>query len=494
MFTPQAMALCDFYKFSHRPQYPKNTEVVSSIWTPRTCRIGGADGAVMYNLQAFNQEWLIDFFNEHFFKQPIDDVLKKYTRFVKYTLGDQNPEVKHIADLHDLGYVPLHIRALPEGTMVPIRVPMFTSQNTEKDFFWFTNWVETLMSCEIWQSINNATIAQVYKKLLHNYAMKTVGDASFVKFQGHDFSMRGMAGLYAATRSGSAHLLSFVGTDTAPSIEYTEHFYGADIEKELIGTSIPATEHSVMCAHGKDEHATFKFLITELYPKGFVSIVSDTWNYWDVLTKVVYDLRNVIVNRDGKVVIRPDSGDPVKIICGDPNGKTEAERKGTIEILWEIFGGTMTLKGYKQLDPHIGAIYGDSITTIIADKILSGLEAKGFASTNVVFGIGSFTYQHNTRDNLGQALKATACIVDGQERQMFKDPVTDSGVKKSPKGRIVVYRDLDTGVLKCQDGLSLLEEYPNDLLRTVFLDGKIQNFQTFSEIRNRLAECTGVPF
>jgi Nicotinic acid phosphoribosyltransferase len=238
-------------------------------------------------------------------------------------------------------------------------------------------------------------------------------------------------------------LLSFTGTDTIPAIDWLEHFYNADAEKELIGGSVPATEHSVMCLGGNEtEKETFLRLITEVYPKGIVSIVSDTWDYWKVVDKLLRELKPNIMSRDGKVVIRPDSGDPVKIVCGDPDSYNVPVRKGTIEVLWDIFGGTINSKGYKQLDPHIGVIYGDSITLDRCRDICENLKQKGFASTNIVFGIGSYTYQYVTRDTFGFAMKATHGIVNGQPVDIYKDPITDDGVKKSAKGLLCVNNDL----------------------------------------------------
>jgi nicotinamide phosphoribosyltransferase len=365
-----------------------------------------------------------------------------------------------------------------------------TIQNTDKRFFWLTNYVETIASCELWPVYTAATIANEYRKLLDAAAMRTVGNTDFVQFQGHDFSMRGMMGLEAAILTGVGHLCSFVGTDTIPSIPAAEYYYNANVEKELVGTSIPATEHSIQCAYENDMEYLER-MISVVHPNGFVSIVSDGYDFWDVIGRVIPALKEKILARSGgpvgdRVVIRPDSGDPVLIICGDPNGKTELERKGAIEALWDIFGGTITEKGFKLLDSHIGLIYGDAITLRRAQEIVERLEAKGFASINVVFGIGSYTYQYNTRDTFGFALKSTACVIDGKEKQIFKDPKTDNGVKKSQKGKVAVWKDA-TGKIVYTDGMTLECEVIGDLLQPIFLNGIVLNEQTFSEIRKRLA-------
>jgi nicotinamide phosphoribosyltransferase len=453
--------------------------------------MSGVDHVVAFGFQAFVQKYLIDYFNENFFNRSKLSVVEEYSRVIANTLGIKDPDTKHIEQLHDLGYLPIKIQALAEGTLVPLRVPMLTVENTDSRFFWLTNFLETLMSCELWLASTSATTANEYRKLLTWWAEHTdKANKGFVQFQGHDFSMRGMASLEAAMSSGSGHLLSFVGTDTIPAIIHLENYYGADITKELVGTSIPASEHSVACAYGKDNEADYyKRLITEVYPSGFVSIVSDTWDFWAVLENIIKPMKNVILHRDGKVVIRPDSGDPVKIICGDPDSDNPLAKKGAIEILWDIFGGTVNDQGYKVLDPHIGCIYGDAITLTRCREICEKLAEKKFASTNVVYGIGSYTYNYVTRDTFGFALKSTSVTRSGQEIGIFKDPVTDPGsIKKSLVGRVAVMRDLaDGNKLIAVDHQTSHSRLPN-LFNTIFENGKVENFQTLSEIRKRLLE------
>ncbi|MBW5447658.1 nicotinate phosphoribosyltransferase [Cohnella sp. CFH 77786] len=487
-FVYPASLLCDFYKVSHKNQYPKGTELVYSTWTARTSRVANIDKVVAFGFQAFIKEYLIDYFNDLFFGRSKEEVADEYKRVIQYALGVTSPDASHIEQLHDLGYLPIRIKAVKEGTLVPIKVPMLTIENTKPEFFWLTNYLETLMSCQLWMPATSATLAYEYRKILEAYARETNGDTSFVPFQGHDFSMRGMSSLEAAKCSGAAHLISFTGTDTIPAILYLEDHYNANMENELVGTSIPATEHSVMCAHGRDEMASYRYLIKEVYPSGFVSIVSDTWDLWSVLDVVIRGLKDDILSRDGKVVIRPDSGDPVKIVCGDPESENEFERKGVIELLWDIFGGTITERGYKQLDSHIGAIYGDAITIDRCREICEKLAAKGFASTNMVYGIGSYTYQYNTRDTFGFALKSTFAIVNGEERKIYKDPATDSNkFKKSQTGLVRVVKE--DGKMTYIDNLSR-EQYAQyadaDLLEEVFVDGKLVREHTLGEIRAEL--------
>lgn len=480
--------LCDFYKISHREQYPTGTDKVYSTWTPRTSRMEQVTEVVNFGLQGFVKDFLIGFFDENFFGRPKHKVVAEYARVLKYALGVQNPPTEHIEYLHDLGYLPLLIKSLPEGTKVPLRVPTTTLENTDPKCYWLTNYIETLFSCELWKATTNATLANEYRKMLERYALETAGDISFVQFQGHDFSMRGMGGVHNAAVSGAAHLTSFVGTDTIPAISYLEEFYGADIEKELVGTSIPATEHSVQCAYG-DDLAYLRRMVNEVYPNGFISIVSDGYDFWDVVGRVLPLLKNDILARTGgplgdKVVIRPDSGDPVKIVCGDldaPEGSLQ--RKGAIEALWDIFGGTTNALGFKQLNPKIGLIYGDAITLQRCEEICKRLREKGFASTNMVYGIGSYTYQYNTRDTFGYAVKSSLVSINGVEKAIYKDPKTDDGVKKSLKGRVVVVRE--NGKLVAKDEQPNINNV-NDLLEVVFLNGELIRTETLAEVRAKV--------
>ncbi|WP_310554702.1 nicotinate phosphoribosyltransferase [Flavobacterium sp.] len=479
------LLLTDGYKVDHRRQYPDNTTLVYSNWTPRKSRIDGVEEVVFFGLQYFLKKYIIHDFEDYFFKRPKAEVVAKYSRRINNYLGENQVGIKHIEDLHDLGYIPMVFKALPEGASVPIRIPMFTMYNTKPEFFWLTNYFETLLSAVVWLPCNSATIAKQYRLVLDKYAQETSSIPEFVDWQGHDFSMRGMGGIEAAITSAAGHLLSFTGTDTIPAIEFFEEYYNANSDVELIGGSVAATEHSVMCMGTTEgEYETFKRLICEIYPKGIVSIVSDTWDLWKVLTDYLPRLKEEIVGREGKVVIRPDSGDPADIICGNPNGKTEQEKKGVIELLWDVFGGSTNAKGYKELIPQIGAIYGDSITVERATNICERLKQKGFASTNVVLGIGSFTYQYNTRDTFGFAMKATYGEVNGEGRAIFKDPITDDGTKKSAKGLMKI--ELENNIYKLIDEVTWEQEKQGEL-KEVFRDGTLLVDCTLIEIRKQIA-------
>lgn len=481
----------DFYKSGHRQQYPEGTTLVYSNFTCRSDKLFNVprnlgiydERVVVFGLQYFIKHFLIDLWNDEFFSKPKDTVVSKYKRRLDYSLGVDAVPVDHVEALHDLGYLPLCIKALPEGTLCPIRVPILVIYNTRPAFFWLTNYVETILSTYIWKPMTSATTALCYKRLLTKYAAETGVDLGFTAYQAHDFSFRGMSSPQDAAISGAAHLTSFVGTDTVIAIDLLEDYYGGDCEKELLGCSVPATEHSVMCLGGEDDEVgTFKRLITETYPNGIVSIVSDSWDFWKVIGEYSATLKPEIMARSGKLVFRPDSGDPVKIICGDADAPEGTPgHKGAVQVLWEVFGGTGDT--FRTLDSHVGLIYGDSITIERAHRILEGLASKGFSSANIVFGVGSYTYNYVTRDTFGSAIKATYGVVNGEARAISKNPKTDNGIKKSACGLLKV--------VKVGGKLTLLEnqeqiDSADDELLPVFKDGKLLIDYTIADIRTRI--------
>ena len=483
---------CDFYKTGHRQQYPKGTTMVYSNLTARSDRLSTIpehlnDGTVVcFGIQYFIKDFLVDAWRTGFFGQPKSKVVAKYKRRMDTSLGVGAVPIDHIEALWDLGYLPICIKALPEGSLAPFRVPMLVIYNTHPDFFWLTNYLETALSCYLWKPMTSATVARAYRRLLERYAKETGASKGFIPYQAHDFSARGMSGPEDAALSGAGHLCSFRGTDSVAAIDLIEEYYNGYAEDREIGSSVPASEHSVMSMGSREsEVETFRRFITELYPRGIVSIVSDTWDFWNVITEYARELKPEIMARDGKLVFRPDSGDPVKIICGD--GKApwgSPQQQGAVVMLWKLFGGTVNDKGYRTLDSHVGLIYGDSITLERAEAILDGLRSSGFASDNITFGVGSYTYQHVTRDTFGFAVKSTYGEIDGVGRDIFKDPVTDSGTKKSARGRIAVVR---------KDGqFTLVDQQPQiDMpgccMREVFRDGKLLIDESIYDIRNRAA-------
>ena len=305
--------------------------------------------------------------------------------------------VDHIIALHKLGYLPIRIKALPEGSYCPIGCPVLTITNTHPDFAWLTNYLESILSNILWQPMTSATISDVYRRELVRHAMKTgfynPNDLSNLDFLCHDFSMRGMSSLETTITSGMAHLTSFCGSESVPAIKMIEYYYKADTKKELIAATVPATEHSVECSNATndsgipDDEIYFKRMLDE-FPDDIISIVADGYDYWYFITKIVPKYKEQIMSRNGRVVIRPDSGDPVKIICGDSEADDQFVKMGSYEFLWNTFGGTFNEKGYKVLDTHIGLLYGDSINMKRQRMIYAQLEDKMFAATNLILGIG----------------------------------------------------------------------------------------------------------
>lgn len=521
--------VCDAYKIAHRKLYPPGTEVIYSNATARKSRIEGQNEVVIFGIQYFVQKYIIEDWNNNFFNLPIEDITKEYKRIIKNTLGEDAADTEHLEYLHNLGYLPIEIKALPEGTLCPIGVPFMTFVNTDPKCFWLTNYLETISQTVTWLPITSATSAFRFRNMLNQWAEKTSSCPELVQWQGHDFSMRGMSSFESCQVSGAAHLLSFTGTDTIPAILFLEKYYGADCTKELIGGSVPASEHSQQQSYYQediDNENSYIDGVLNAFPTGIVSIVADGFDYWKFISVNIKNFKDRILSRSGKVVIRPDSGDPVRIVCGydvtetsysfeeliDKSARqtaylklwdniecfktsegryltradgeiTALEAKGSIQVLYEIFGGTRNDKGYIELDPHIGLIYGDSITFERANQMSALLAQKGFASTNIVYGIGSYQYQYVTRDTYSIAFKATLVKMNGVVKSIFKSPKTGDGMKKSAKGLLSVVKNNGSLIL-INDCTKEQEE--SSELKTIFKDGVQYNKPTLSEIRERL--------
>lgn len=520
-FTPTLLK--DMYKVFHPFAYNPLMTHVHGNFTNRHGKYSntGMEHVVFVGLQYFILDTLIENWNTNFFCKPKAQAIHEYSRVVNSALGKEI-NTKHFEDLHDLGFLPLEIKALPEGSLVPYGVPCLTVTSTVEHFGWCTNMIETCLSAELWGICTSATTAFAYRS---RFEAEPSLNKEMIPFMGHDFSYRGMFGTQAAAMSGFGHLCSFLGSDTIPAALFAEKFYRADVDKELVFTSVDATEHSVMCSYGMEgEIESLEHLMNNVTPNGILSVVSDTWDFWKLVTEYLPKLKDQIMSRDGTVVIRPDSGDPVKILTGHTIGKLrnewgsddaevyeidgtfykgevrynefgdvllanrievpDYEVKGLIECLWDTFGGTTDENNMRLLDSHIGAIYGDSITLERQDQIIKRLVAKKFVPS-VVLGIGSYTYQYVTRDTHGSAMKATDIQMGtGNHMPIFKDPKTDRS-KKSAKGLLMVVKE--DGVYKLIDNVSPEDEASDrNELRTVFFNGQMKSFTTLSEIRSRI--------
>ncbi|CAH9014122.1 nicotinate phosphoribosyltransferase familyprotein [Vibrio phage 495E54-1] len=544
----------DFYKMFHKEAYHPDITKVYSNYTSRNGRLSnvkGNDEVVFVGLQYFIKDVLIKEWNETFFELPKHAAIRAIKRITDNCLGFDY-DASHFEALHDLGYLPISIKALPEGVSVPYGVPPVTFVNTVEGFQWLSNYIETVFSTENWLIQTSATTAKAY---LSN-TIKAFDNAGLphdlIPFMCHDFSMRGMAGRHAAAMSGFGHLTSFAGTDTIPAILFAEKYYNANVENELVGVSVPATEHSTATSYitsmAQEKGITkleaevdyVRYLMTKV-PTGILSHVSDSFDFWKFVSEGLPMLKEDILSREGKLVVRPDSGDPVKVLTGlryenyevalaewldkeelggwwlkdkyevlEKDGKyfnfeadsdyypespeyqfdkelklldelPEYEVKGLIECLGDIFGTTESPTGLKLLPDNIGAIYGDSITLARQQQIIERLEDKGYVAL-VVLGVGSYSYQYVTRDTHGSAVKATWVEKAGEGVDVFKDPKTDSK-KKSAKGLMRI--ELEEGTYVMYDKQTREQEQQGEL-KEVFRDGKLLLSTTLAEIRQRV--------
>ena len=485
MIDMNPLLLSDTYKQTHDRMYPKNLDYLVSYLVPRKSMLAETAEMVFFGLQAFVKDFLIDYFDKNFFKKGLSELLSEYQYYMDIQLGRGNYDIQKVVDLHALGYLPLCINALPEGTRVPMGVPCVELTNTKAGFAWLVQWVECMLQTELWKICNHATIADMYLTCATKWYDKTT-DGVNPREACADFGFRGMSCVEEATKCSAAWLTAFNKTSTIPALAWVQKFYSPE---EPVGRGGVSTEHSVMCANfaiDGDEITFVKKLLTQLYPDTSFSMVSDSYDYWNMVKNIIPACKPEILKHNGKLLIRPDSGD-MRTIAPD-----------TVQSLWDTFGGTINSKGYKVLDPHIGVIYGDGCTLRNVDYVWSELERRGFAATNVVFGVGAFCFTSmwegdrlivNSRDTFGMAMKATAGILkDGTKIEIFKDPKTDpTGLKKSLKGRVSVIRD-DDGKLVVVPYQSTLDYSGRNILRSVFHTGtQSQPTTTLNNIRWRLA-------
>lgn len=574
MFKPISLFYSDGYKVGHKKMLAKGTTKLYGTWIPRSTKYapGGITKIVSFG-QQLTMRWLHDEFQENFFSQP-RFAATQFGKDMSMYLGMEY-DASHFEALHDVGYLPIRIKALPEGIETNPNVPHMTFINTIDGFAWLTLYLETIISSLAWKPATSATIALQYRRNLVKWVMKTdPNNAWLIQFLAHDFSARGLSP-WDMLSSGLGHASSFRGSDSIIVIPGARYFYD-EPENEVCINSVNASEHSVSTTKiftVGEQQMIADWLVD--FPKGILSIVSDTFDLWKLITEYLPANKQAIMARDGKLVIRPDSGDPVDIICGEINNKTymdlskyynyldspvnhpyyfidslldevredtphgecgpeewesvyqingkiykakihniqwnrydkqyyyiemfekakvtveeihiEPKHKGVIELLWDIFGGTVNEQGFKVLDPHIGAIYGDSITLDRQIEIYERLASKGFAATNIVLGVGSYTYQMNTRDTFGFAAKGAWFEVDADGEKIgfdiFKDPATDHGkTKKSLKGLIMVDENLEVHT-QCTP-----EQEAQGILQTIYEDGKFYNQTTLTEIRAKLEQ------
>lgn len=555
----------DGYKLDHISQYVEGTTRVYNNFTPRSDKLarvvrGHFDGTVVFfGLQMAIMEWHRRW-QTQFFDQPKEKVLKAYIRRVKHYAGQDNGDygISMMSALHDLGYLPIRIKALPEGSKVPMRVPCFMMNNTHDNFAWLVNYSETYFSTMVWPMCNAASLSEQYWKASLRAAEKSGAPAFWAAIANHCFAGRGHRGDQDGSMSAMAHMLFSIGTDTLWAIDDIEEYYLADVETQCIGVSVNAFEHataSQRIAHYGSEKEAVRDALTRIYPRGILSYVIDTEDAFGFIDRSVRELKDIILNRQPdsaglcKFVLRPDSSrkSPKEIILGYrvlptewirsamqvndsiitllnqgyhwaeareagydtlyfngeyydieyfeakeklhgsirlANGFDDLERRGMLDLLWEIFGGTINEKGLRVLNDKVGIIYGEGITLEMQTEIYDEMIARGWCVSNVLFGVGSWAFlKDSSRDSYGIAIKATNSVVNGENLAMQKKPKTDSGLKHSAKGLIRVEEENGTFVMYDNQ---TPEQYEQGAMRDVFADGNLLISQSFVEIRERL--------
>lgn len=512
-FNCNAMLLKDFYKMCHLSMIPQGMTKSTSYYTPRMTRVKRWPKVVNFGLQAFCKTYLIDYFNENFFNKTEKEVVDEYKKYSEYTMIGAPIDVEPIRKLHQLGYLPIEIDSLPEGVLVPMHCPIFAVTNTHPDFAWLGQALESLISAESWYDMIAATVGHSYREVVNKFYDETCDDNVPRRRALGNFDFRGDAGLDASLKAGAGWCLSFVNSATVPVIPFLEKNYNCDCTKEEVAFGAVSTEHFVMCSNSafdimnnpdetyeyKDidpmrERVFLKRLLTELYPNTSFSCVCDSYDYWNVVDNILPTLKDEILNHNGCFLVRGDSGDCVKVV-------TE-----TVFHLWNTFGGTINSKGYKVLNPHVKALYGDSITIQRAEEIFNILKVNGFAACNVSLGVGSFSMhcieeegmlKPFTRDTFSSCIKATYAEFTDEngnvsKMPIFKDPKTDrenggGNFKKSQRGCCMVVKD-NNGEYSYTDGY-VWNDVDNDSLnelRPLFVDGVLVREDTLNDIRNRL--------
>lgn len=529
-FNP--MTACDYYKLGHLTMSAKKVEQVVSTWTPRHHKYDEKNRyTVHFGTQYVLKRWFIEAF-EDFFKSDFEIYENDFRVVIGSTFNTNylSNIIAAFKELHEIGYLPITVYSLPEGSLVADGCPVVMMSNTIDGFGWLVQFLEDLWSANSWLASTSATTAYYRRKEALPYFRKTAGNPRTVHSLCGDFSLRGHTSLEAGAVSGMGHLLSFDKTATIDANRFAALYYNA----ENAGAGTPSLEHSVVetsvsyfmdvlehyldtnedmeeivdytsvdraCALGYEnrliaEMMFISHLLVKAQPHGTFTYVADTYDYWGIVGKVLPLIKDLIVRREGKFILRPDSGDPVKVILGNLESNDYWERMGTMDSLALIFGTTMNNKGFRVLESHVGWIYGDAITSGRQEQILKGLVVKNYSAENAIFGIGAYSYQYVTRDTRGFAIKAvSARVKDGFEKPIFKEPKTDPS-KKSQKGAVVVTRvayTCDTDEEKnidseWKDGFIFDRAVndPSQVMEQVFYNGKTIKEVSFTEIRQRL--------
>lgn len=464
------LVFTDSYKFSHYKQYPPKTQTVYSYFESRGGRF---DETVFFGLQYYLKEYLQ---GQVVNRSKIEYAKKLVDAHVGPGIFNEDGW-NYIIKKHG-GRLPVSIKAVPEGTVVPNHNVLMTIENTDPECYWLTNYLETLL-VQVWYGCTVATQSRAIKKNILEYLEKT-GDPSLINFKLHDFGFRGVSSVESAAMGGAAHLVNFMGTDTVASIILAQDFYKADMP----GYSIPAAEHSTICSWGKENEVDAMRNMLQQYPTGLVACVSDSFNIFEACEKIWGEqLKAEVIAREGCLVVRPDSGYPAEVVVR------------VLEILGSKFGYETNAKGFKVLNPKVRVIQGDGVNIDSIDEILANMKYKGWSADNVAFGMGGALLQQLNRDTQKFAFKCASVTIDGEERDVYKDPITDPGkVSKAGRMKLIRVGNEPFGELKTLSPSITSEE---DVLVEVFRDGKVLKEYTFDEVRknveaqNKLEE---VPF
>lgn len=449
------ITMTDSYKFSHYAQYPDNTKTVFSYFESRV----GAKfpETVFFGLQYFLKEYL---HGAVISKEKIADAKALCDAHIAPGLFNESAWLRML-EKHD-GRLPVQIRAVPEGSVIPESNVLMTMENTDEEFPWLTNYLETLL-VQVWYPSTVATQSRAMKKILLGFLEET-GDPALINFKLHDFGFRGVSSVETAGLGGAAHLVNFMGTDTVRGLEVARDYYGAGI----CGFSIPASEHSTITSWGQDgEGAAYKNMLTK-YPSGLVACVSDSFDIYNACKNIWGgSLRDDVLGRDGTLVVRPDSGDPSDVV------------PRILEILGDKFGEMKNAKGFKVLNPRVRIIQGDGVNFSTLWEILTAVKRAGYSADNIAFGSGGGLLQQVNRDTQRFAFKCSAINIGGTWQDVYKDPATDK-TKASKRGRVTLIQE--NGHVKTVTGS---EKSDSDLMKIVFQNGMLIGEEKFDLIRKR---------
>lgn len=447
----------DSYKASHFQQYPANTQFVSSYIESRG---GSFTSTVFFGLQMFIKQYLTT-------RITAADVEEASEVLQAHGLPFNEAGWRYIVDTYD-GFLPIEIQAVPEGMVIPTHTPLVQVVNTDPNCAWLTSYIETALLRAVWYPTTVATLSRECRSVIARYLTETADNTDGLAFKLHDFGARGASSDESAAIGGLAHLVNFQGTDTLSAVLAARRFYGA----AMAGFSIPAAEHSTITSWGRDNEVdAYANMLRQFGGNGkLVAVVSDSYDLWNAIDNLWGgELKSQVENTGGTLVIRPDSGDPVAIV-------TE-----TIERLMSKFGFSVNSKGFRVLPACVRVIQGDGISLQSMEQILEAMKAREQSADNIAFGMGGELLQKVNRDTQKFAMKASAVQVNGQWRDVFKDPITDSG-KRSKRGRLALVRGINGNIETVRE--DALESREN-LLTTVFRNGELLRDWTFEQIRER---------